>query len=100
MNKSELIDAVARRTGQTQVASAAIVNAALDLLGQALAEGESVQLSGFGSFHVGTRAARTGRNPATGEPIMLAEAKGVRFAPGKPLKDRLNPVAGKGAKGK
>ncbi|WP_175907296.1 MULTISPECIES: HU family DNA-binding protein [Burkholderia] len=100
MNKSELIEALAQRTGQTKVASGELVDVVLDLLGQTLAEGESVQLAGFGSFQVSTRAARTGRNPATGEPIKIAASKGVKFTAGKPLKERVNPVTSKGKKRK
>ena len=90
MNKQELIDAMAARSGESKAATAELVNAMLEIVTGALSRGESVQLVGFGSFSVGQRAARTGRNPATGAEIKIAAAKTVKFTAGKAFKDAVN----------
>lgn len=90
MNKQELIDALAARSGESKTATAELVNAVLEIVTGALSRGESVQLVGFGSFSVGQRAARTGRNPATGAEIKIAAAKTVKFAAGKAFKEAVN----------
>jgi DNA-binding protein HU-beta len=90
MNKSELIDALAQRTGQTKVFAGVMVAVVLDLVGQTLAKGESVQLLGFGSFQVSTRRARTIRLPSSGQQFKVASSKSVKFAAGKLLKERVN----------
>uniref|UniRef100_UPI003BEF2CEF HU family DNA-binding protein n=1 Tax=Burkholderia arboris TaxID=488730 RepID=UPI003BEF2CEF len=100
MNKSELIDAVAALTGHTKVATGEHLDAVLKVLSDTLAAGNSVQLVGFGSFVVGTRAARDGSNPATGAPIKIAASRNVRFAAGKTLKDQVNAPVAKSAKPK
>ena len=65
------------------------VNAVLDLIGDALKNGDKVQIMGFGSFEVKERAARTGKNPATGESIQIAASKAIVFKAGKALKDSV-----------
>ncbi|WP_187293280.1 HU family DNA-binding protein [Burkholderia cepacia] len=90
MNKQELIDAVAADTGLSKTATGEAIQAVLDVIAQAVSTGDSVQLVGFGSFSQGERAARTGRNPATGEEIAIAAAKTVKFSAGKAFKDAVN----------
>jgi DNA-binding protein HU-beta len=90
MNKQELIDAVAASTGASKAATGEAIEAVIDAITQAVASGDGVQLVGFGSFTQGSRAARTGRNPATGEAIAIAAAKTVKFTPGKAFKDVVN----------
>ena len=83
MNKAELIDAVAAKSGLTKSATTEVVNALLDTLKDALVQGHAVQLMGFGNFEVTERAAREGRNPATGAPLTIAAKKGIKFKPSK-----------------
>ncbi|MCP3718289.1 HU family DNA-binding protein [Paraburkholderia sp. CNPSo 3281] len=90
MNKQELIDAVAASTGETKAATGAAIDAILDVVTRAVTSGDSVQLVGFGSFSTGQRAARVGRNPATGAEIQIAAAKTVKFTAGKAFKDAVN----------
>jgi len=90
MNKQELIDAVAASTGDTKAATGATIDAILEAVTRAVTSGESVQLVGFGSFSTGQRAARVGRNPATGQEIQIAAAKTVKFTAGKAFKDAVN----------
>ncbi|EIM94543.1 HU family DNA-binding protein [Paraburkholderia hospita] len=90
MNKQELIDAVSAVTGDSKSATAQVIDAFTEIVGAALAKGDTVQLIGFGSFGVGARAARTGRNPATGEAMQIAAAKTIKFTAGKAFKERVN----------
>ena len=90
MNKQELIDAVADSTGESKVATAAALDAILETIARAVTNGDAVQLIGFGSFSVGARAARMGRNPATGAEIHIPAAKTVKFTAGKAFKDAVN----------
>lgn len=90
MNKTELIDHIAAEADISKSAAERVLRAAFEGIEQALIKGESVQLIGFGTFSASTRAARTGRNPRTGEPIKIKASKGVKFTPGKALKDALN----------
>ena len=87
MNKAELIAAVAEKAGLSKKDSEAAVNAALDAITAALQEGDKVQLVGFGSFEVKSRAARIGRNPKTKETIEIPASKVPVFKAGKALKD-------------
>ncbi|MCP2091691.1 UNVERIFIED_ORG: DNA-binding protein HU-beta [Paraburkholderia sediminicola] len=86
MNKQELIDAVASKTGDSKVATSEAIAA---ITGE-LTKGKTVQLIGFGSFSTGARAARVGRNPATGAQIRIPAAKTVKFTAGKAFKDAVN----------
>ncbi|PVX61356.1 HU family DNA-binding protein [Paraburkholderia unamae] len=90
MNKLELIDAVASVTGASKAATAEALDAVVDAITNAVIKGDTVQLIGFGSFSRGDRAARTGRNPATGAEIQIAAAKTVKFTAGKAFKDAVN----------
>ncbi len=87
MNKAELIAAVAEKSGLSKKDSEAAVTAALDVITAALKDGDKVQLVGFGSFEVKSRAARTGRNPKTKEAIEIPASKVPVFKAGKALKD-------------
>ncbi len=90
MNKSELIEAVAQSADISKAAATRAVDAFVDNVVQALKEGDQVTLVGFGTFLVRERAARTGRNPRTGETIRIAASKVPGFKAGKGLKDALN----------
>ena len=87
MNKTELIAAAAEKAGVSKKEAEAVVTAAFDAIAASLKEGEKVQLVGFGSFEVKTRAERIGRNPATGAEIKIAASKVPTFKAGKALKD-------------
>ncbi|ALL11583.1 TPA: HU family DNA-binding protein [Bacillus mobilis] len=86
MNKTELIKQVAENTELTQKDASAATQAVLDTITEALMNGEKVQLIGFGTFEVRERAARTGRNPQTGEEMQIAASKVPAFKAGKELK--------------
>ncbi|MCG7400401.1 HU family DNA-binding protein [Caballeronia zhejiangensis] len=90
MNKQELVDAVASASGTSKIAAEDAINAVFETISKTVAGGETVQLIGFGSFGTGERAARTGRNPQTGETIKIAAAKTVKFTAGKDFKDAVN----------
>lgn len=90
MNKTELVRVVAEKADLTQAVASDAVNATIDAIVEALAEGEEVSLLGFGTFKVAERAARTARNPQTGETVEVAAAKAVGFKVSKALKDKLN----------
>ncbi len=90
MNKSELIEKVAERADLNKASAARAVDAVFDAITQGLRNGETVNLVGFGTFSVGERAARSGRNPRTGETIDIAASRNPRFKAGKGLKDAVN----------
>lgn len=90
MNKSELTDRIAAESDISKAAAARALDAALDAITDALKQSDSVALVGFGTFSVRDRAARSGRNPQTGETIEIAAARVPAFKPGKALKDALN----------
>ena len=90
MNKSELIDAVAAAADISKAKAAQAVDGMTSAVTDALGKGEQVTLVGFGTFSVRERAARTGRNPRTGEEIKIAAAKIPAFKAGKALKDAVN----------
>ncbi len=92
MNKTELIAAVAEKSGLSRKDSEKAVNAALEALTNALVEGDKIQLVGFGAFSVKDRPERMGRNPKTGEETMIPASRVPQFKAGKSLKDL---VAGK-----
>ena len=89
MNKAELVAAVAEKAEISKKDAEKAVSAVLDLIGDALKNGDKVQIMGFGSFEVKERAARTGKNPATGESIQIAASKAIVFKAGKALKDSV-----------
>ena len=90
MNKSELIDQIAKAAGISKAAAGRALDATTGAIGKALKKGDLVTLIGFGTFYVGKRAARNGRNPRTGAAIKIKSAKVPKFRPGKALKDALN----------
>ncbi len=90
MNKSDLIAAIAAKTGDTKKSAEASVNAFVEVVTKALTKGDKVQLVGFGSFEVRKRAARKGRNPQTKEEIKIPASKAPVFKAGKALKDLVN----------
>ena len=89
MNKADLIEQVTAIVGTQKMAKDA-VNCVLSSITDALAKSDTVQISGFGSFKVSERKARTGRNPQTGAPIQIPAAKVPKFTPGKALKEAVN----------
>ena len=90
MNKSELIDAIARHADISKAAAGRALDATVNAIKASLKKGEMVTLVGFGSFHVGRRAARQGRNPRTGVAIRIGAVRVPKFRAGKGLKDALN----------
>ncbi len=90
MNKQELIAQIASDADVTKAAAAKVVDAFTDAVTNALKNGDSVTLIGFGTFKVSQRAARTGRNPQTGKELQIAARKAPAFTAGKALKDALN----------
>ena len=92
MNKTELIDAIAAQTGLSKKDAESALNAYTAIVTKALKEDDKVTLVGFGTFEVRPRAARTGKNPQTGEAIKINAAKIPAFKPGKGLKDTINGV--------
>lgn len=85
MNKTQLVEAVASKAGSTQKDAKAILDALYSVVGETVAKGESIIVTGFGTFSVSERAARTGRNPKTKEVITIPAKKVVKFKPGKDL---------------
>ncbi len=90
MNKSELIDAIAKNADMSKAAATRALDAAVAAVQQSLKKGGMVTLVGFGTFYVGKRAARNGRNPRTGATIKIKAAKVPKFRAGKALKDAIN----------
>lgn len=89
MNKAELIDVVAKKTGGTRAATQAGLDATLEAITESLKAGNSVTLTGFGTFDVTDRPERMGRNPQTGEALRIKAARRPTFRPGKLLKDNI-----------
>jgi len=90
VNKSDLIDAIAKSADISKASAGRALDAAVESIKKALKKGDTVSLVGFGTFKVGKRAARTGRNPRTGEAIKIKAAKVPKFTAGKGLKDAVN----------
>jgi DNA-binding protein HU-beta len=90
VNKTELIDHIAKQADISKAAAGRALEAIVAGIRTSLRKGNSVTLVGFGTFMVGKRAARTGRNPRTGASIRIKAAKVPKFRPGKALKDSLN----------
>ena len=90
VNKSELVDAVAESADITKATAARAVDGVIDAITSALKSGDQVSLIGFGTFLTRDRAARSGRNPRTGETIEIKAAKTPAFKAGKALKDAVN----------
>ena len=90
MNKSELVEAVAAKTGLSKADTERTLNIVFDTIVDAVAAGDSVNVLGFGAFKPVERDAREGRNPATGETIRIDASRIPKFVPGKGFKDRVN----------
>ena len=90
MNKQELVASIAEKAGMTKADAARALDATVAAVTEALRQNETVTLVGFGSFYVGERAARTGRNPRTGKNIKIKAAKVPKFRAGKGLKYSVN----------
>jgi integration host factor alpha subunit len=96
MTKAELIEALSNKLPLNKSDAERAINIVLDDIIDALRKGERVNISGFGTFAVSVRQARTGRNPKTGEAIQISASRSAKFKPGKQLKDSLNEPAGSG----
>jgi integration host factor beta subunit len=90
MKKADLVDAIAGKTGAAKAQVQQVVEDVFELISEALAKGEKIDLRGFGTFSVRDSAARTGRNPQTGAPIEIPARRVPGWKPGKELKDRVN----------
>ena len=90
MTKADLIDSVASRAELSRQRAEELVNGVFDDIISALKKGDKVNISGFGTFSVSHRRARTGRNPKTGEAIQIASSRAAKFKAGKTLKESLN----------
>jgi len=90
MNKTELVDQIAEAAEISKAAAGRALDATVAAVKGALKSGDSVSLIGFGTFYVGERAARTGRNPRTGKALKIKAAKVPKFRAGKGLKDAVN----------
>ena len=90
MTKAELIESVASKGDLPRAVAERAVNTVFDDIVEALKQGEKVNISGFGTFAVSTRKARTGRNPKTGVSIEIAASRSAKFKAGKTLKESLN----------
>ncbi len=92
MNKSELVEVIARQADLSKAAATRSLEAVIGAVKTTLKKGDSVTITGFGTFAVTKRKARTGRNPRTGTAIKIKASKVPKFRPGKGLKDALNGV--------
>lgn len=90
MNKAEMIDKIAQDAGITKAAAGRAIESLIDGIGRSLKKGERAALVGFGTFSVGHRRGRTGRNPQTGATIEIPPKKIVRFRCGKELEELIN----------
>ena len=90
MNKTELVEAVAKQTKLSKKDTDATLKAFTDVVGKELKKGGKVQLVGFGTFETSTREAREGRNPLTGDKMQIKASKAPKFKAGKALKDAVN----------
>ena len=89
MNKSELVEQIAQRSGLSKDQAGEALGAAIAAIEDSLAAGEEIAITGFGKFSIAHRSAREGVNPATGERIQIAASKAPRFSPGAKLKDAV-----------
>lgn len=90
MTKTDLVNVLAERTGLSKGEASKALAATLDVITDALKAGDKVSLVGFGTFSVSERAARTGKNPQSGEAIAIPASKSAKFKPGQQLKDAVN----------
>lgn len=89
MNKGELIESVAKDVGISKALAGRVLDSAIGAIKKSLSKGDRVALVGFGTFSVGTRKARSGRNPQTGQPIQIKASKAPRFRAGSELKNAV-----------
>lgn len=89
MNKSELIDTIAAHADISKAAAGRALDGFIAAVTEALRSGDTVTLVGFGTFYVGERAQRTGRNPKTGDPLIIPASRSPKFRAGKALKEAL-----------
>ena len=89
MNKQDLIEIVAKEAGVSKNTASKVINSYHKSIQMAMAQGDKVSLPGFGTFHLSERKERSGRNPKTGEPLLIAAAKVPKFKAGKALKDTV-----------
>ncbi|MBR4026893.1 MAG: HU family DNA-binding protein [Lachnospiraceae bacterium] len=90
MNKAELVAAIAEKSALSKKDAEAALKAFTDVVAEELQKGEKIQLVGFGTFEVSERAERIGRNPQTGEEMIIPASKAPKFKAGKALKDSIN----------
>lgn len=90
ITKKDVVNLVKAKTDLSAKTTGEVVDALLEVITEALVDGDSVRFTGFGTFSVTERAARTGKNPRTGEMIEIAASKSVSFKAGKSLKDKVN----------
>jgi len=90
LNKSDIIDSIAEAASISKAAAGKALDATLEAIVGALTDGSQVAFTGFGRFYISERAARTGRNPQTGEPIQIKASKIVSFKAGKDLREAVN----------
>lgn len=95
MKKSDLVEAISAKTGVAKAQAQNIIEDVFELISDALAKGDKIDLRGFGTFSTRDSAARTGRNPQTGETIQIPARRVPGFKPGKELRDRVNDAAAK-----
>ena len=89
MSKSNLVDAIAEKSNLTKAQSSAVLSDVFEVIASFLEQDETVRIPNFGTFQAATRAARSGKNPRTGEKIDIPESKQVKFKAGKALKERI-----------
>ncbi len=92
MNKTELIEAIAARSQTSKAQTTVMLNGLLEIIQETMANGNDVQLVGFGTFSVSERASREGRNPSTGQTLTIPAKKVVKFKPGKAFSDAVASV--------
>ncbi len=90
MTKTDLIELIAAKSGYPKTTSGLMLDSVIEAISDALKGGESVTVVGFGKFRVVDRKARNGRNPQTGEPMVIAARRAVSFSPGKALSESVN----------
>lgn len=92
MNKAEFIEKLAKKIDFTKSDTETVIDAAFELITKSVSKGEDIKFVGFGTFDRSERKARNGRNPKTGDKILIPKARVPRFRPGKDFKDKVNPA--------
>jgi DNA-binding protein HU-beta len=96
MTKVDLVEGLSNKLGMPKIEAEQAVDSLINHITDALKQGDRVNISGFGTFAVSKREARTGRNPKTGEAIEISASRAAKFKPGKQLKDSLNEAGSEG----